>query len=77
MKHVRTPRNRRDANVYPVGWDYRRAKAVADHYDAMKDQPVLDPETVTKVSAESVWMEVPQDLVPTIRKMIARHRKSA
>jgi len=77
MSNARAPRHRRDLNVYPAGWDYRRARAVADHYDRLKDQTVLDDATVAKVSVASVWMEIPQDLVPAIRKLIARHRKSA
>jgi hypothetical protein len=77
MTNSRTARNRRDSNVYPAGWDYRRARAVADYYDGLKDQTVLDDATVAKVSVRSVWMEIPQELVPAIQKLIARHRKSA
>ena len=77
MSKARTTRNRRDPNVYPPGWNYRRAHAVAEYYDARKDQPVLDKTTVAGATFGSVWMEVPQDLVPRIRKLIAQHRRSA
>jgi hypothetical protein len=49
---------------------------MAKYYDALKDHPVLDKATVAQAVMDSVWMEVPQDLVPTIRKLIARGRKS-
>ena len=77
MSKARTTQNRRDPNAYPPGWDYRRTQAVAEYYDARKGQTVLDKATIAETSVDSVWMEVPQDLVPAIRKLIARRRKSA
>ena len=72
MSKARTTRSQRDPNLYPPGWDSRRAQAVIEYYDARKDQPVLDKGTVAEATLGSVWMEVPQDLVPKIRKLIAR-----
>lgn len=71
----KTRRARKDPNVYPTGWNHRRTKAIADYYDARKDQPLLNE----SVAAEHglVWMEVPQELVPQVRRLIARRRKSA
>jgi hypothetical protein len=70
-------RKPKDHNVYPPGWNYQRAKAIADYYDARKDLPVLDSVETSEASAGLVWMEVPQDLVSDVRKLIARRRKSA
>jgi len=67
----------KDANVYPPGWNYQRAKAIAAYYDARKDKPVLDKGASSDAGRGLVWMEVPQELVPNIRKLIARYRKSA
>ncbi|HEX4793161.1 MAG TPA: hypothetical protein VH370_05185 [Humisphaera sp.] len=77
MKKQATRKSRRDPNVYPAGWDYARTKAVADYYDGRKDEAVLDEPSVTRASVGLVWMEVPQDLVPKVRKLIAQRRKSA
>ena len=77
MSKVRTTRSRPHPNRYPAGWDYHQAQAVAGYYDARKDVPVLDKATVARAAMDSVWMEVPQELVPSIRKLIAKHRKSA
>jgi hypothetical protein len=37
----------------------------------------MDKATVAEVTMGSVWMEVPQELVSKIRKLIAQHRKTA
>jgi hypothetical protein len=70
-------RNTKDRNIYPPGWNYRRAKAIADYYDARKDEPVLDSAETSIASAGLVWMEIPQELISDVRKLIARRKKSA
>jgi len=77
MKKRVSTRKRRDPNVYPPGWDYRRVNDIAEYYDALKDQPALDEAHTAGPAIGLVWMEVPQELVPDVRKLIARHRKSA
>jgi hypothetical protein len=66
----------KDPNVYPPGWNYRRVQKIIKYYDRMKDQPVLGPSRVTDVQ-EMVWMEIPEDLVPKVQKLIVASRKSA
>ena len=70
-------RRRRDSNVYPPGWNYRRAKAVADYYDARKGEAVLEEDNGSGAAAGLVWMEVPEELVTEVRKLIARRKRSA
>jgi hypothetical protein len=41
------------------------------------DTERLDKEATARRALDSVWIEVPQDLVPQIRKLIAKHRKIA
>ena len=70
-------KRRRDPNVYPPAWNYRRTKAIADYYDSRKQEPLLSEPAVADAAVYQVWMEIPQDLVPEVRKLIARHRKTA
>lgn len=77
MKRANSKTRRKDPNVYPPGWDYKRVKAIADYYDARKDEDVLADVEVTRTNAGLVWMEVPQELVPQVRKLIARVKKPA
>jgi len=76
MKKTKSTRTKKDPNVYPPGWDLRKTKTVASYYETRKNQPLVDDDVVEQGSM-AVWMEVPQDLVDQVRKLIARHRKSA
>ena len=76
MKTRKNGYQRKDPNVYPPGWNYKRAMAVARYYDARKDESVLD-ESAEESSIGLVWMEVPEELVADVKKLIARRRKSA
>lgn len=77
MKATTPTRKRKDPNVYPPGLDLRGTREIAKYYDALRDRPVLDKEATARRALDSVWIEVPQDLVPQIRKLIAKHRKTA
>lgn len=73
----RKPTNRRDPNVYPAGWDYKRTAAVAAYYDARKGEDVLGDAAALPDADPLVWVEVPEELLPQVRKLIARHKKPA
>jgi hypothetical protein len=77
MTKPKRKERKKDPNVYPPGWDYARAKAIADYYDARKDVDFLGDTETTRSSAGLVWMEIPQELVPQVRKLIARVKKPA
>jgi hypothetical protein len=68
---------RKDSNVYPPAWDYQRVKAIADYYDSRQGEDVLEGVEISRINAGLVWMEVPQELVPKVRKLIARNKKPA
>ncbi len=68
---------RKDPNVYPPGWDYDRVKAVIDYYDNQQEEDVLAEIVVAQSRGETVWMEIPQDLLPQVRKLLARHKRPA
>jgi hypothetical protein len=66
----------KDPNVYPKGWNRQRVQDVIKYYDGMRNQRVLERPSVSK-AAELVWMEIPEDLVPKVQKLIAGSKKSA
>jgi hypothetical protein len=68
---------RKDPNVYPPAWDYNRVKAIADYYDSRQGEDVLEGVEVSRINAGLVWMEVPQELVQQVRKLIARGKNPA
>ncbi len=60
-------------NRFPAGWDESRVQRVLDHYEEQSDEEALAEDEARYDSAHTV-MEVPKDLVPTIRSLIARSK---
>jgi hypothetical protein len=58
----------------PPGWDEQRVRRVLEHYDSQTDEEAV-AEDEAGVSASTV-MNVPVELVPAVRELIAKHKKS-
>jgi hypothetical protein len=58
---------------FPDGWDENRTQRVLAHYEGQaEDEAVVEDEAGIE-SSETV-MNVPQDLVPKVRELIAKHQ---
>jgi hypothetical protein len=58
---------------FPPGWDEERVRKVLAHYEEQtEDEAVAEDEAALEASTQTV-MEVPQELVPAIRELIAKH----
>jgi hypothetical protein len=57
---------------YPPGWSAERVRKVLEHYDHQTDHEAVAEDEAAFESNTSTAMEVPVDLVPKIREMIAR-----
>ena len=60
---------------FPPGWDEQRVRRVLEHYESQTDEEAV-AEDEAGVSTSTV-MNVPEELVPTVRELIAKHTKSA
>lgn len=61
---------------YPPGWDAKRVAAVIDHYETQSgDEAVAEDEAAFQAPGQTT-MEVPDELVPTIRELIAKRKTS-
>jgi len=60
---------------FPPGWDEQRVRRVLEHYESQSEEEAV-AEDEAGVSASTV-MNVPKELVPTVRELIAKHKKSA
>ena len=59
---------------FPPGWDAERVKRVLGHYEAQsEEEAVAEDEAAFEALGQTV-MEVPTELVPTIRHLIAKHK---
>ena len=58
---------------YPPGWDEDKARKALEHYECQsEDDAVAEDDAVYEDSSGTI-MEVPKDLVPSVRELIAKH----
>jgi len=61
-------------NRFPPGWDEKRVKRVITHYESQsEDEAVAEDEA----AMSGTVMDVPAELVPEVRELIAKHKKRA
>jgi hypothetical protein len=60
-------------NKFPDGWDEGRVQRVLAHYGE-QTQDDAEAEDEAGIEPSETVMNVPRDLVPTVRELIARHQ---
>ena len=61
-------------NKFPPGCVLERVKRVLSHYESQpEEEAVAEDEAAFETPGQTV-MEVPTELVPAIRKLIAKHK---
>jgi len=60
----------------PKGWDEDRVRRVLEHYENQTDEEAVAEDEAAFGSRTETLMEVPNDLVPTVRELIAKRRAS-
>lgn len=58
---------------FPAGWDESRVQRVLDHYESQCDEEAAAEDEVAFDSPTHTAIEVPVDLVPEVRELIAKH----
>ena len=60
---------------FPPGWDEERVQKVLAHYERpSEDEAVAEDEAAFETPSRTL-IEVPSDLVPAVRELIAKHGK--
>ena len=63
-------------NKFSPGWDEERLKKVLAHYEQQaEEEAVAEDEAAFEDSTQTV-IEVPKELLPAIRELIAKHKES-
>ena len=59
---------------FPLGWDEKKVQRVLKHYEEQtEEEAVAEDEAAYEDSTQAI-MEVPRELVPSIRELIAKHK---
>ena len=60
-------------NEFPPGWDEERVQSVIAYYDQQTEDEAVAEAEVALQNESSVLIEVPIELVPAVRELIAQH----
>ena len=61
---------------FPDGWNDARVKRVLDHYESQTEEEAVAEDEAAAEQKDHTLMEVPSELVPAVRDLIAK-RKTA
>ena len=59
---------------FPPGWDEARVRRVLAQYEKQTEEEAVAEDEAAYEAAASATIEVPLDLVPAVRELIARRR---
>ena len=59
-------------NTFPAGWDQNRVRDVLAHYEAQTEEETVAEDEAAVEDSSQTLMEVPVELVPEVRELIAR-----
>jgi hypothetical protein len=59
---------------FPEGWDAERVRRVLEHYERQSDEEAVAEDEAAYESTTHTAMEIPVDLVPEVRELLAKRR---
>ena len=63
-------------NVFPPGWDNERVAKVLAHYENQTEDEALAEDEAAFATNGQTFMEIPTELVPAVRELVAKHAVS-
>ena len=61
---------------FPPGWDEERVRSVLSHYEAQSEEEAVAEDEASREGTSGTVMEVPTELVPQVRELIAKYKKA-
>ena len=61
---------------FPPGWDEQRVRSVLGHYESQSEEETVAEDEAFREGKPGTVMEVPTELVPKVRELIAKHKKA-
>ncbi len=62
---------------FPPGWDEARVRRVLDHYQSQTDVEAVAEDEASFEATTHTAMEIPVELLPAVRELIAKGKRSA
>ncbi len=61
-------------NKFPPGWSEERVNKVLTHYENQSEEEALAEDEAAYEDENQTFMEVPKELVPQVRELIAHYK---
>ena len=61
---------------FPPGWNAARVKRVIEHYESQGEDEAVAEDEAARDQPGQTLMEVPSELVPEVRELIAKRKAS-
>ena len=62
---------------FPPGWDEERVRRVLACYEEQTEEEAVAEDEAAFENTTQTFIEVPNELVPTIRELVAKHQRRA
>jgi hypothetical protein len=62
---------------FPKGWDEDRVKRVLSHYESQSEEEAIAEDEAAWEDSSQTFIEIPNDLVPAVRELLAKRAKKA
>ncbi len=61
---------------FPAGWDQERVREIIEYYESQTDDEALVEQKHSLEKQKETLVDVPVELLPFVRELIAKFRKS-
>ena len=61
-------------NRFPPGWDEDRVRRVLSYYEQQDEEEAVAEDEAAFESSTETFIEVPNELLPAVRELIAKHK---
>ena len=61
-------------NKFPTGWDDEKVQRILTHYEGQNEDEALQ-EDEAGIDSSATVVNVPHDLLPKVRELIAKHQR--
>lgn len=62
---------------FPPGWDEERVRRVLAHYEEQTEEEAIAEDEAAYENRNQTFIEVPNELVPAVRELIAKHQEKS
>jgi hypothetical protein len=63
-------------NQFPLGWDEQRVRQTIEHYDRQSEDEAVAEDEAAFDNQDQAFVQVPLELLPLVRDLIAKHYAS-